>query len=86
MILHVHIDASYLSAPEARSRAGGHHFLGNAPNKPPLNNGPILNVVQILCTVVSSAAGAEVGALFVNTKEAIPLRTALEEMNPCIGP
>jgi hypothetical protein len=26
MVLHIHSDASYLSAPEARSRAGGHHF------------------------------------------------------------
>jgi hypothetical protein len=81
MILHIHSDASYLSAPEARSRAGGHHFLGNAPNKPPINNGPILNLVQVLRTVMPSAAEAEVGALFVNTKEAVPLQTALEEMD-----
>jgi hypothetical protein len=73
MILHIHSDASYLTAPEAGSRAGGHHFLGNAPNKPPISNGPILNLVQILRTVMSSAAEAEVGALFVNTKEAVPL-------------
>ena len=29
MILHVHSDASYLSEPQARSRAGGFHFLGD---------------------------------------------------------
>ena len=27
MVLHVHSDASYLSSPEGRSRAGGFHFL-----------------------------------------------------------
>jgi hypothetical protein len=26
VVLHIHCDASYLSVPEARSRAGGHHF------------------------------------------------------------
>ena len=29
MCLHVHSDASYLSAPKARSRAGAHFFLRN---------------------------------------------------------
>eukprot|EP00957_Ditylum_brightwellii_P066704 5061609-Ditylum_brightwellii.AAC.1 len=29
MLLKVHSDASYLSAPEARSRAGGYFFLGS---------------------------------------------------------
>ena len=31
MILNVHSDASYLSAPKARSRAGGYFFLGSMP-------------------------------------------------------
>lgn len=29
MILNVHIDASYITEPKARSRAGGHFFLSN---------------------------------------------------------
>ena len=29
MILKIHSDASYLSEPKARSRTGGHHYLGN---------------------------------------------------------
>jgi len=29
MVLAVHSDASYLSKPEARSRAGGHFFLSS---------------------------------------------------------
>ncbi len=31
MILNVHSDASYLSAPKARSLAGGYFFLGSIP-------------------------------------------------------
>eukprot|EP00957_Ditylum_brightwellii_P124977 9527247-Ditylum_brightwellii.AAC.1 len=27
MVLHIHSDASYLSAPQARSHTGGHFFL-----------------------------------------------------------
>jgi hypothetical protein len=81
MILHIHSNASYLSTPEARSCAIGRHFLGNAPNIPPISNGPILNLVQVLRTVMLSTTETEVGALFVNTKEAAPLQTALEEMN-----
>ncbi len=37
MILNVHSDASYLSAPKARSRAGGYFFLGSLPR----DGGPI---------------------------------------------
>ena len=33
MIFHVHIDASYLSAPRARSRAGGHYILTDSFNE-----------------------------------------------------
>jgi hypothetical protein len=82
MLLHVHSDASYLSAPEALSQAGGHHFLGKQKHSavPTFNNGPIHTIARIMCNVMSSAAEAEVGALFVNTKEAVPLRTAIIEM------
>eukprot|EP00956_Cyclotella_meneghiniana_P034976 scaffold109924_cov40-Cyclotella_meneghiniana.AAC.1 len=38
MILAAHSDASYLSEPEARSRAGGHFFLSSNAEIPP-NNG-----------------------------------------------
>jgi hypothetical protein len=49
MILHLHSDASYLSLPEARSRAGGYLFLSTKPStKPTPNNGPILNIVKVL--------------------------------------
>ena len=31
MVLNVYSDASYLTAPKARNRAGGHFFLGSIP-------------------------------------------------------
>jgi hypothetical protein len=82
MILHIHSDASYLPAPEARSRTGSHHYLGKQPNKttPTFNNGPIHTIAKIMRNVMASAAKAEMGALFINTKEGVPLCTALLKM------
>jgi hypothetical protein len=81
MILHIHSDALYLNESEARSRAGGHHFLGDkvSPNNQP-SNGAILDLSKILRHVVASAAEAEVGATFLNGKEAVILRTTLAKM------
>jgi hypothetical protein len=39
-----------------------------------------LNISQIIKAVMSSAAESELGALFINAKQAIPQRTTLEEM------
>jgi hypothetical protein len=79
MVLTVHSDAGYLNETKAHSRAGGHFYLSN--NKTfPLNNGAILNIAQIIKAVMSSAAEAEYGALFINAKEAVYLRNMLEEM------
>ena len=46
----------------------------------PRNNGAILNVSQIIKAVMSSAAEAELGALFINAKLAVPIRTTLVEL------
>jgi len=62
MILAVHSDASYLSEPKARSRAGGHFFLSSDTTIPP-NNGAILNIA--LKNVMSSATEAELAGLFI---------------------
>ena len=43
----------------------------------PQNNGAVLNIWQITKTVMSSAAEAELGALFINAKLALPIRTPL---------
>jgi hypothetical protein len=81
MILKIHSDASYLSEAKARSRAGGHFYLGDKASphadKP---NGAILNRSTILRNVMSSAAEAECGALYENATEAVPLRNTLQEM------
>ena len=79
MTLAIHSDASYLSESKARSRAGGHFFMSNNAANPP-NNGAVLNILQIIKSVMSSAAEAELGALFINSKQAVPARTTLEEM------
>ena len=79
MVLVGHSDASYLSESKARSRAGGHFFM-SSDNADPPNNGAVLTIAQIIKNVMSSAAEAELGALFINCREAIPARHALLEM------
>ena len=79
MILSVHSDASYLTEPKARSRAGGHFCLSNNAEYPP-NNGAVLNIAQIIRNVMTSAADAEIGALYINARHAIPARNLLIEM------
>ena len=72
MILNVHSDASYLSAPKARSRAGGYYFLGSLPRDgdPIKLNGAIHVTCIILKLVAVSTAEAKLGALFLNAQEA----------------
>jgi hypothetical protein len=79
MVLAIESDASYLSEPNARSRAAGHFFMSKDSKLPP-NNGAVLTISQIIRNVMSSAAEAEIGALFVNAQAAIPQRHALETM------
>eukprot|EP00804_Cyclotella_cryptica_P008878 CCRYP_013090-RA/>CCRYP_013090-RA protein AED:0.15 eAED:0.14 QI:0/0/0/1/1/1/3/0/882 len=79
MILAVHSNASYLSETKARSRAGGHFFLSE-DDPSPRNNGAILNLAQIIKPVMSSAAEAELGALYINARETIPQRHLLNEL------
>jgi hypothetical protein len=81
MILDIHSDASYLSENEANSRAGGLFYMGNATkNDLKLTNGAILIVREVLKHVMSSAAEAEIGAVFIDAKEGAVLRTTLEEL------
>ena len=46
----------------------------------PTNNGVVHTVAQILKAVMSSAAEVELGALYINCREAIPVLHVLEEM------
>jgi hypothetical protein len=79
MILAVHSDAGYCNKKNARSRAGGHFSLSNGENFPQ-NNGAILTNATIIKAVMSSAAKAELGALYLNAKEAVYLQHILDEM------
>ena len=79
MILAAHSDASYLSEPKARSRAGAHIFLSENVDDPP-NNGAILTIAQIIRKVMSSASEAELAALYIAAKECVYIRMVLEEM------
>jgi hypothetical protein len=81
MILHIHSDSSYLSENEAKSRSGGFFYMGdtNRDDKK-LTNGAILIVSKVLKHVMSSAAEAEIGAVFINAKEGAVLRTTLEKL------
>ena len=82
MILNIHSNASYLSEVRARSRTAGHFFLRSVFSiyKPIPLNGAIYVNSGILKFVVSSAAEAELGDLFLNMKEGKILRTILEEL------
>jgi hypothetical protein len=79
MVLVVHSDASYLSKSKACSQAGGHFFL-SSDSEDPANNGAILNLAQLIKNVMSSAAEAELGALYINACKAVPQCQTLAEM------
>ncbi len=77
MVLAGHSDASYLSKSNAQSRAGGHFFMSTNVELLP-NNSAVSTIPQIIKAVMSSAAEAEVGALFINCREAVPARHVLK--------
>eukprot|EP00804_Cyclotella_cryptica_P016154 CCRYP_004249-RA/>CCRYP_004249-RA protein AED:0.38 eAED:0.38 QI:0/0/0/1/0/0/3/0/604 len=79
MVLAIHSDASYLSEPTARSRAGGHFFLSSNAEIPH-NNGAVLNIAHIIKHVMASAAEAELAALYIMAREAVFIRIILEEL------
>ena len=78
MLYKINSDAAYLVCPEARSRAGGYHYLGNADNN--LFNGPIHVLEKIIKNVISSAAESEAAGLFMNAQHAVPICLTLEDM------
>jgi hypothetical protein len=82
MILNIHSDASYLSEANAQSHACGHFFMGWAPmdGDPIKLNGAFFTLCTILRFVVTSAAEAELGALFLNCKEGIIFQLTLKEL------
>ena len=82
MVLNIQSDVSYASERGAKSRAAGHYFLGWVPrdNEPIRLNGAIYTLCNIMKFVASSAAEAELGALFMNAKEGRIIRLTLKEL------
>jgi hypothetical protein len=81
MILNIHSDAGYLNQPKARSRAGGHFFMSPKPrNGEQQHNGAVLTLPTILRMVVTSAAEAEIGALYLNVNEGVNIWNIMWEM------
>jgi hypothetical protein len=79
MKLAIHSDASYLLEPKARSRAGGQMLMAGT-EEIPTNNGAVLNILQIIKAVMSSAAEAKLGVLLINTKMAVSMQRTLKEL------
>jgi hypothetical protein len=65
MVLAAHSDASYLLEANAHSQAGGHFFM-SSDTFCPHNNGAVLTIAQIIKAVMSLAAKAKIGALYIN--------------------
>ena len=81
MILYIDTDAAYLVLPGAKSRIAGCYFLAQHPPAHGIPQ-PVLNgVIHVECKalkhVISSAAEAETGGIFVNGQFAIPIRHTL---------
>ncbi len=76
MILAVHSNAGYCNKKNAGSQVGGHFPLSNDEAFPPIN-GAILTNATIIKAVMSLAAEAELGALYLNAKEVAYLQQSL---------
>ena len=78
MLYKIDSEAVNLVCLDARSRAGGYCYFGNANNN--LFNGPIYILATIIKHVMASAsaaeaeAEAEVAGLFMNANKVIPIR------------
>jgi hypothetical protein len=78
MILKITSDAAYLVQPKARSRAAVHYHLGWHRND--RTNGALDVLCQTIKNVVSSAAEAETGGIYLGGKHACPIRAMLHEL------
>jgi hypothetical protein len=87
MILKITSGAAYLVQPKACSQAAVHYHLGW------LNSDRVNGAVDLLCqtikNVVSSAAEAKTGGIYIGDKRSCPIRAMLEELGhhqPTVGP
>ena len=72
MVLASHSDAGFHYKSKGRIRAGAHVFLAEDESIPKWNV-PILTISQVIKFVISSAAEAEIGAIFIAAKELVPM-------------
>ncbi len=79
MVLAIHSNVGYLNEEGARSCTRGHHFLSENIATPS-NNGAIYNEASIIKSVMSSAAEAKIGALYINAQKGVKEHNILEEM------
>lgn len=93
MHLWIHTDASYLTEPKARSRAGGYHYFSSKPklpihdhDPPPPHNHPVFVLCKIIEAVMSSTQESETGGGYMNAKEGLLTRQAAIEMGHPQGP
>lgn len=82
MILNVHAGVSFPLTGKGRSHTGGYIFLGNMARDNILIqlNGTIHVTCAVLKLVALSAAGAELGTLWVNKKEAKVMQLTLSKL------
>ena len=79
MTLASHSNACYLNEPEAHIWSDGHFLLSNNTTFPP-KNGAILTIAKIIKNVISSAAKAELGNLYISAREVVYIRIILKEL------
>ena len=77
MKLAVHGDASTLSEPKARIRAGRHLFLSKKSTITQ-NNGAIINMAHIIKHIITSATESELATLYIMSRKAVYIRIILE--------
>ena len=77
--MNVHSDVSYLWEYQTKRSAGGNVFLSDN-SKDPSHNVIVLNIAKLMKNVMSSAAEAETGALFLNSRPVILAITTLIKM------
>jgi hypothetical protein len=78
MILKITSDAAYLVLPKAKSRAAVHYHLGwHNSNR---TNGAVDVLCQTIKNVMSLAAEAETGAIYMGGKHVCPICATLKEV------
>ena len=79
MILVAHSDAGFHNESKGRSRVGAHIFFSKDDSISRWN-GPALSIAQVIKFVMTSAAEAKLGALYITAQKMVPMRQTLIEM------